>query len=258
VSTLARLQALFMAKEFLIANHWLFEEAQKAQLNPQLIDAALFYIQKSSDQSPLYIGTTHLPFNSVTAASLVNDKYSCRLALQHNQLPNIPFWRPDRSSWSDFWQHHHPLVAKPIYGSRSRGVHLLENEADRGKLDLGIDYIYEKFIAGTEWRVVVFYGQVLAVHQKQYEQAINVAGENHRFALDEAAWPTQLVELSLQVAETLGLNFGAIDFIWPEGHNPLILEVNNSPGIYKLRHPDEGAGVYLAPLLIEKIKSEFL
>ncbi|MDR0463320.1 MAG: ATP-grasp domain-containing protein [Pseudomonadales bacterium] len=247
-----------MEKEFFIANKWLFEEAQKTSLNPQPIDDALFCIQRNSHQSPLYIGTGHLPFNSSTTTSLVNDKYSCRLVLQYNQLPNIPFWRPDQSSWSDFWQQNHPVVAKPVYGSRSRGIHLLEKETDRNELDLNIDYIYEKFVDGMEWRVVVFYDQILTIHQKQYEQAINVAGENHRVALAKQDWPTEIIEISLKTARSFGLNYGAIDFIWPKNQQPLILELNACPGIYKLRHPDEGEGVYIAPLLIVKIKSEFL
>jgi len=245
-------------KEFQLTNQWLFEAAKEAGLCPQPLDAALFKVQRSPDSPPLYLGKGHLPLNSASATSLARDKYSCRLVLESQKLPNIPFWRPDKTSWSVFWQKYAPLVAKPVYGSQSQGIVLLEKETNRQKLNSDLYYIYEQFIQGVEWRVLVFYNQVLAVHQKHYNNKINIQGQNHRVSLPKEKWPSQLIDVALQAANALQLNYGAVDFLWPEDQKPLILEINADPGLYKLRYPDEGPGLNLVPTLIEKIKTSCL
>lgn len=232
----------------------LFETAQAMGLQPKwLTDYGLFSIQANNKTHYVLYAASNK--NSQLARNLAVDKHATRTILGTVGIPNIPFWQPLKlEEVVSFWREHGKIIAKPLKGSGSRDVLLIQTEEDCTQVPLETSII-EKFIAGQQWRYLVWGGKVIAVHTKHHEGEITVAEDIYRISRPESEWDAQLIELSLKAAKTLGLHVAAVDFIVDSENNPHLLEVNSAPGLWHFQYPAEGPAIDAARIFLEDIIS---
>ncbi|HEU4984292.1 MAG TPA: ATP-grasp domain-containing protein, partial [Nitrososphaera sp.] len=190
-----------------------------------------------------YIYDAKSTMNSQLTSNLTRNKLTTRLVLEHRGLPGIAFLKPKTLAEAEqFLAQHSRIIVKPLAGSNSHDVHIVDApEALRG-MDLS-GYILEKYIAGKELRYLVLNGQVIAVHESEYGESVSETRELKRISYPESKWDKGLAELALKTAKVLDLRYAAIDYlIGPQGQIH-ILEVNSSPGMKWFHAPTSGPSV---------------
>jgi len=228
----------------------LFRRAVQMGLRPVwLAPRKLFSIETA--RGLRYVYEAKSGSNSHLSSVLARDKAATRRVLQQQGLPSIPFLQTSEySAAEDFIAAHQKVIVKPLTGSNSRDVRIVESADDLAGLNLA-EYILEKYIAGEEMRYLILDGQVIAVHRSDY--GVSVAEDRYleRISYPESEWDPGLVGLSLQIAGVFGLRYAAVDFIIGSNGKPLILEVNSSPGMKWFHAPTAGPPVDVARLFLE-------
>ncbi|MGI8420452.1 MAG: ATP-grasp domain-containing protein [Candidatus Levyibacteriota bacterium] len=229
----------------------LFEEAVKMGLHPLwLTDYGLFSFQV--EEKTGYVFYARNMFNSNLSGFLAIDKHTTRTILQQHHLPNIPFGMfSTQEEVQQFLNQHQIIVAKPVFGSTSKDVHMISNADEIPEISFE-KYIFEKFIKGREMRYLVFQSNVVAVHEKSYEGLINDPAKVKRIAYPKEQWDEQLVQLSQQITNKLFMKFAAVDYLVDEDGKAFVLEVNSSPGLYFFEHPTTGPGIKIARMFLEE------
>ncbi len=150
-----------------------------------------------------------------------------------------------------------PYVLKPVADGSSVGVILVRSDLEEKAacelaLSSGKNYMIEELIEGRELSVGVLDGRALPVIELRphdgfydYENKYTAGKTDH---LCPAPLPDEVTARVRAAAETahnaLGCEvYSRIDFILPEDHNPVILEVNTHPGMTPLSLLPEMAGV---------------
>ncbi len=229
----------------------LFEEAKAQGLNPIWESKfGLFSIKK--DSKTIYIYTTKLSINSDLGGYLTSDKYTSRLILGKNNLPNIPScFSTDRGMLNGFFEKNHPLIAKPVFGEKSDGVKLIKTKEELFKLPLK-EILFEKYIEGIEFRYLILNNQVIAAQRKELAPVKTHPWRKKITNLEKRSFDKTCVDLSLKTAKIIGQSFLAVDFI--KTQNELyVLELNSIPGLYSFHNPDQGPKYNIAGLLLEAI-----
>lgn len=105
----------------------LFNRAQQMGWQPAwVIPGGLFAVTTASGER--YINFAQSSLNSHVSASLTRNKYLARLILERHGLPNIPFARPKTESEAEaFLTKHHKIIVKPLCGSGSRDIRIVES-----------------------------------------------------------------------------------------------------------------------------------
>ncbi|MGH7204422.1 MAG: ATP-grasp domain-containing protein [Candidatus Levyibacteriota bacterium] len=229
----------------------LFAEAKKMGLQPTwLTDYGLFSFPV--EEKTGYVFYARNMFNSNLSGFLAIDKHATRTVLQQHHFPNIPYGMfSTHEEVEQFLQQHQMIVAKPVFGSTSKDVHVIRSSAEIP--DIPFDkYIFEKFIKGREMRYLVFQSNVVAVHEKSYEGLINIPAKVRRIAYPKKQWDERLVQLSEQITDTLFMKFAAVDYLIDDNGKAFFLEVNSSPGLYFFEHPTSGPGINIARMFLEE------
>lgn len=228
----------------------LYRRAAVMGLRPTWVSpGGLFAV--TTDDGQRYVNFAYSNLNTHVSVSLAKDKYLTRLILEQHQLPNIPFARPrSLQDANAFLATHHKIIAKPVSGSGSRDIHIID---DPGQLkDVNIPrYIFEKYIAGKELRYLILNDEVIGVHQSEYGASVDEHRALQRISYPQSTWDPILVALSLRIACTLGLKFAAVDFMLDSTGKTYILEVNTTPGLKWFHAPTSGPVVDVARLFLE-------
>lgn len=132
-----------------------------------------------------------------------------------------------------------PLVAKINHGAKGNGVHLVNNFTELTEVvsvleeKYGDEIILQEYISfskGKDLRVIVCGGKVmtsfLRTNQDSFKSNLNSGGLLHFFKL-----PKALEDTSLQIAKTLGMNLGSVDFLLGENDKFYFCEANSMPGL---------------------------
>lgn len=199
-------------------------------------------------------------FNSVTGLNtqlssyLVNNKHTCRLVLEDNHLPNIPYLVDGTPQLvSEFFDIHKKVIAKPVLGSGSRNVEIISSSKKLRELELD-GLILEKYIEGKQLRYLVLDNKVIAVHKREFETEIYHPEKGKRISLPARQWSGNLIELSTKITEVFSLRLAAIDIIIDSANTAYVLEINSAPGIYRFYFPDKGPSLNLAQLILKAQK----
>jgi glutathione synthase/RimK-type ligase-like ATP-grasp enzyme len=230
----------------------LFKRAQQMELDPSWVTRGGVFAVTAHGRE-YYLNFAYSPLNSHTSASLATNKYLTRLILGRHGMTNIPFVRPRHASEaSDFLAQYGKVVAKPVKGSGAHDIHIVTDPSQLQQLSLD-RYILEQYILGKEMRYLVLNGQVIAVHQSDYNQSVDHDRPLMRISYDQSEWDQSLMESSVRVAEILGLNFAAVDYLVDQAGQAHILEVNSAPGMKWFHAPTSGPTVDVAGMFLKAI-----
>ncbi len=216
-----------------------------------LANGSLFSISTAMGERYLYgaMGT----MNSQLSCNLTRNKLTTRLVLERWGLPGIDFLRPrDLAEAERFLAKHAKIIVKPLSGSNSHDVHIVDQPELLRDMDLSA-YILEKYIAGKEMRYLVLNNEVVGVHESQYGESVSETRELKRISYPRSEWDLELVELALKTAKILGLRFAAVDYLISPQGQVHILEVNSSPGMKWFHAPTSGPVVDIAGLFMQTI-----
>lgn len=140
----------------------------------------------------------------------------------------------------------HPMdgeeLAYPVLGraeSHSQGsdINLIMQERDIQLTDN--DFYVQYYPTQMEYRVQVFGGEVVKLHEKRLQTSAANEGNytpyirNHQkqwvFVNPRGSTPDEVTEYAIQAVNALDLDFGAVDVIHTEEHGVKVLEVNTAP-----------------------------
>jgi glutathione synthase/RimK-type ligase-like ATP-grasp enzyme len=168
-------------------------------------------------------------------------------------VPGIPFLHTaDVVSAQDFLAKHTKIIVKPIKGSNSADVRILDSADQLTGLEVS-KYILEKYIQGNEMRYLVLDGRVIGVHRSDYGESVAEDRYLERISYPEDEWDPELTALSLQVVDIFGLRYAAVDYLVPANGRAVVLEVNSSPGMKWFHAPSAGPSVPVARLFLESM-----
>jgi len=126
----------------------------------------------------------------------------------------------------------YPVMGRASNHSQGRDINLILQERDDYLTDN--DFYTEYIPTEYEYRVHVFQGEVVKVHQK----LLRSEADNHPFIRNyETGWvfANQRDDVNLQPAinavDAMGLDFGAVDLVKGEDGNAYVLEVNTAPSL---------------------------
>lgn len=223
----------------------LFQSAQELGLKPSWITPdGLFAVLVNGHER--YINFARSPLNSHTAASLAKNKYLTRRILDRHNMQNIPFLRPRKAADAGvFLKNHGIIIAKPIFGSGARDIHIITKSIQLQALNI-TEYILEKYIIGEELRYLVLNDSVIGVHRSDYGVSVEADRPLRRISYPATAWNPALISMSLRVARVLDLKFAAVDYLIESSGQAYILEVNTTPGLKWFHAPTSGPVVDVA------------
>lgn len=227
----------------------LFEAASKMGLRPSwLKQGAIFAIPTPDGER--YVNYSISSINSQLSSSMVGNKNAARLVLTRRGFPTMAHLVPlDHAEAEAFLTKYKKIVVKPINGSNSHDVHIVELPGQLAAFNVQ-NYIFEEYTPGREVRFLLLNNKVIGVHESQYGHSVAEDRDLKRISYPRANWDPTLVALSLEVAKAFGLRFAAVDYIMgPDG--PRILEVNSSPGMKWFHAPTSGPMVDVARLFLE-------
>jgi D-alanine-D-alanine ligase-like ATP-grasp enzyme len=113
---------------------------------------------------------------------------------------------------------------------KSEGVRLI---LDRTQLDLTNlpEWIFEKYIEGTEYRALVLQSDVIGMQRKKLDPNQKHPWRKHITVLEKGEWNDELVELSMKIASRLHMGFLAVDVLVDAAGKTYVLELNSMPGL---------------------------
>jgi len=162
-------------------------------------------------------------------------------------------WEDMRERMSDMkW----PLVLKGVHGSQGLHVHRCATEADAKELfdthEHGFFIVQPMLDIKEEYRVLTLGGRSLGAIRKEaaagdFRRNISQGG-----TAEAADLPEKLTMLCERAARELKFEFAGVDLAITADDQPMILEVNRSPGFSGF---EEATGVNVAAEVIEHIST---
>ncbi len=200
-------------------------------------------------------------FNSPSSRLLTADKLATSAFLEKGRWPapqtlTAAAWRAGRSLPCTPEQ---PLVAKPRYGSRGRGVHLVYSAQEIASL--APDFLVQQYIKTSHGRDLRFFfidGKITAVAERYSRDGSlvsNTAGGGRMRAINgsqeklRGTWD----ELVLEIAAAAGLFYGTVDLLYTgerAAEGLTVCEINSSPGFEEL---EKTTGQNIAGELIDRL-----
>jgi len=180
----------------------------------------------------------HEVLNKKDAIRQTSDKYSALRVFDDNDVPVPEFTRSE----SDIGPAHadaplqYPVLGRDQRHSQGSDIDLILQDRD---IELGgQSHHYVQYVpVATEFRVQVFDGDVLKVHEKLLRREAD--NEDPHIRNHERGWvflnprsePPD-PDVAIGAVESLGLDFGAVDLIREEGTGQeYVLEVNTAPSL---------------------------
>lgn len=233
----------------------LFEAAEAMGLRPEWLGRSSIFAFYA-DGSEHYVNYAKSSLNSQLSSSLVGNKNATRLVLARKGFPTMAHIVPrEQQDAHDFLALHKKIIAKPVKGSNSRDVHIVESPAELPAFHERT-YILEEYAPGKELRYLLLNGRVIAVHESCYGVSVAHDRPLTRISYPPTSWDTDLVDLSVDVARAFGLRYAAVDYIIGQNGKARILEVNSSPGMKWFHSPTSGPGVNVADLFLEAMLAD--
>lgn len=230
----------------------LFEEAQKRGLNP-VWKTTYGLFQCIYHDTPILVYQTKHYGNSQFSAWLTGDKHATHVLLEDHGLPGIPYqFMASPKELETFFRLHQPLIAKPVLGEMSKQVVLVTKRAMLLTFERETT-IFEKFINGYEYRVMLLKGRIAAIQEKIPDPAPGVPWRKKRHNLTESQWDPIMADYSQQIHRLIPQEIMAVDFIKDTAGAVWVLEINSMPGLWSFAHPHAGEPIHLAPMVLDII-----
>lgn len=227
----------------------LFNAAGNMGLSPSwLKQGSIFAIPTRHGER--YINYSISSINSQLSSSMVGNKNAARLVLARQGLPTMAHLTPaGHAEAQAFLAQHKKIIVKPVNGSNSRDVHIVESPEQLTSFNVQ-DYIFEEYAPGKEMRYLLLNNRVIGVHESQYGESVAEDRDLKRISYHRTEWDPELVTLSLKVAKIFGLRFAAVDYIIGPDGRARILEVNSSPGMKWFHAPTSGPAIDVARMFL--------
>ncbi len=228
----------------------LFARAQSMGLQPAWItEGGLFVV--TTDKGERYVNHGRSSLNSHVGIGLARNKFHTRLVLERHNLPNIPFMQPQsRQQAEAFLDMHDSIIVKPIKSSGSKNIRIVHTQTELRQLSLDKS-ILEKYTPGREMRYLALNGEVIGVYESKYGRSV----DEHRYlecvSYDSDSWDPELVDMSVEISQILGLSFAAVDYLIDDAGKAYILEVNTRPDFKWFHAPSAGPVVDVATYFLK-------
>lgn len=230
----------------------LFRAASTMRLQPSWLKQGSLFALLTPD-GERYINCSISSVNSQLSSSLVINKNAARLVLARRGFPTMAHLVPfDHAEALAFLAKHKKIIVKPVKGSNSHDVHIVESP-EQLVVFTGQRYILEEYVPGREVRYLLLNDKVIGVHESQYGESVAEDRDLKRISYPRSDWDPVLVGLSLKVAQAFGLRFAAVDYIIGPDGRARILEVNSSPGMKWFHAPTSGPVVDVAGLFLQAL-----
>jgi len=154
-----------------------------------------------------------------------------------------------------------PLVVKPRFGSRGRGVKLAENaEAARSYADslarAGIPAIYQAYVAssrGRDLRAFFAGDRIIALAEREApgKGLVSNAAKGGTMVASAFPHPREPWErATFDLAGAAGLRYGTADFLFTVGGGLTLCEINAAPGFEAL---EKACGIDAAGAIVDAV-----
>ncbi len=228
----------------------LFARSEQMGLQPTWVLQGRLFAMRTEDGEQ-YVDAASM--NPQTSGGLTKNKLLTRLIMERHNLPNIPYLNPkNRAEASRFLAEHGKIIVKPLKGTDSFDVHIVESEDQLDGKEL-TEYILEKYIAGREIRFLVLGGRVIGVHRSDYGVSVEQTRDLARISFPQTDWDQSLVDMSLRIARILNLQYAGVDYLIDSDGTIHVLEVNCAPGMKWFHAPTSGPAVDVAGLFLESV-----
>src|SRR5690606_12767363 len=119
---------------------------------------------------------------------MVGDKNAARLVLARQGLPTMAHLVPSNHAEAQiFLAKHKKIIVKPIRGSNSHDVHIVESPEQLASFDIR-QYIIEEYAPGKELRYLLLDNKVVSVHESQYGGSVAEDRDLKRISYPRADW----------------------------------------------------------------------
>lgn len=228
----------------------LFKAADNMGLRPSWLKRGSIFAIPTLD-GERYINYSISSMNSQLSSSMVGNKNAARLVLARQGFPTMAHLVPySHAQAHEFLKKYKKIIVKPVNGSNSRDVHIVESPGQLAAFNVQ-DYIIEEYAPGKEMRYLLLNNRVIGVHESQYGESVAEDRDLKRISYPCVDWDPALVTLSLKVAKVFDLRFAAVDYIIGPDGRARILEVNSSPGMKWFHAPTSGPTVDVARLFLQ-------
>ena len=149
----------------------------------------------------------------------------------------IPSWTTDKEEAKKWVGEGSAVVARTVLdGHSGAGIVLCDSVEQVPNAPLYTQYVKKQ----KEFRVHVAFGNVIDVQEKRRSREVGAEADNrirnHHtgwvYCREEIAEPERLRETAIAAIAALGLDFGAVDLIWNQKKDlVLVLEVNTACGL---------------------------
>ncbi len=179
--------------------------------------------------------------NDPEAMVTAKDKFKTHILLSNNNIntPKTLFPGSKKIKYNDIIKIlGFPFIAKNNFGSRGKGVKLIQTKEKYFKIRKNKDYIFQEYIKSTygkDLRVYVLDGEVLgcvqrnAVKNDEFRANISQGGFATPYELDD-----EIKKISLKVAKLFGFDFTGIDLLFTE-NGYTVCEINSIAAFTSLR-----------------------
>lgn len=201
------------------------------------------YLDKDKYRSQLLEKSGLRLFNSHSAIRACDDKAVTHILLSQNGIPmpatmfGLLCYDESAAVSGEYLDKiektlGYPVIVKESYGSLGKGVYKADNRASLEKIAEKLKltpHVFQQFIkesAGTDVRVIVIGGKVVAamkrVSDKDFRSNIELGGKGEKFDC-----PADMARLCIKTAQILGLDYCGIDVLFgKEGY--YVCEVNSN------------------------------
>lgn len=166
------------------------------------------------------------------------DKVMTSHMLLKNGVSTVPAWSFESSNEMESFLESNlgmqeKFVMKPMFGSRGRGLMLLNSVADLPDSEAiaGVYYL-QKFVSTSgelwrDWRVMVSGGQAVCAMERRSENWITNRAQGAKCFPAELA--PQALELSERAVDAVDADYGGVDIIQTQQGEWQVLEINGVP-----------------------------
>jgi ribosomal protein S6--L-glutamate ligase len=151
-----------------------------------------------------------------------------------------------------------PVILKILQGTQGVGVMLAHTPVAIGSVidtlrGLGQDVLVQQFLvkgAGKDYRAFVVGDEVVAAMERvapegEFRSNIHRGGEGRALSL-----PQEFQKAAVRAAQILGLQIAGVDLMWGDQGEPVVIEVNSSPGFQGI---EKATGANIAGFVLDHL-----
>ncbi len=200
--------------------------------------------------------------NSARVIERTVDKAMTSHLLKHADVATIPAWTTEsidnaRRLIQRKQKEKKKLVLKPLFGSRGRGLKLIESEDDIPEEEAvnGVYYLQEFVLSKGDvwhdWRIMVVRGQAISAMERRSTQWITNRSQGAECF--PAQLSSEVLELAERATDAVGADYAGVDVIQDRQGEWKVLEINGVPAWRGLQ---EVSDVWIAQKFAEMVLEE--